>query len=932
MLITWVISLLFFSAGIVMLASGLLTFLNYPKAPANRAFFALTATIMIWSSGMALSIIASTAETCEIFRRLSAVGWSTAYAVLLHFVLIITGRSKTCKKWQLLCLYLPSAFTLFVFAVPNNINPNPYNLKQTAYGWINTASNNIWDLIFYAYYIGYTLTGLLLLIRWGKESSDSTVKEKSRYVSLSVIAALVCGTITDVVLGSMLIDLPQIAPIVILIPVMSIHHILQRDSFGITEGIDKKTSYIGIFAFVFVHIFLTAFQTFISIDDFYAGSVLITAQTARGVLIQVQMLISMHLVLKENKPGYIVSVIVNSISLVSSVEFIIRKNSPLPIPGIFSYLGVIIIITLFKAYKDKNSEYIKRINTQTVREQFYSSIFKQAPVGIAIMDDKNHTRNEELEDININPMYARILGRTKEELQTTSWEAITFPEDLDTDLAYFDKFKKGEIEQYSMEKRFIKPDGSNVWVNMHVSPFITSEGKTNEHVCIITDITKRKEIEATLKYNNEHDLLTGLYNRSVLENRLDQDAKMCPADKRALVGINLAAMHILSLRYGFNNSQDTLRKIADSLKVLCTDKCTLYSTHENQFVFYIKGYKEKNELAAFCEAVSITLNSHLYIHGIFSGIGVIEICESHLNSTEELLKMLLVTSEKATRRNSRDSLILFYGPEIKAQANREYDISRELTEISEGINTDRLFILYQPIYDLTSDRICGFEALARLKSEKYGLVLPLEFISIADKSNMIIPLGDKIISKTFNFLRILEENGHKQLTLSVNVSTIQMLDKGFANRLLNMAHKMRINPENIGIELTESIFAADWAEINTVITKLKSFGIKISIDDFGTGYSSFARERDLNIDSIKIDKSFIDRLLVLKPEEAITGDIISMAHKMGHDVVAEGVEYEKQLSYLKDHGCDMVQGYLISKPLSEEEALKLMEKTNMQAQ
>ncbi|MDD2504495.1 MAG: EAL domain-containing protein, partial [Clostridia bacterium] len=167
----------------------------------------------------------------------------------------------------------------------------------------------------------------------------------------------------------------------------------------------------------------------------------------------------------------------------------------------------------------------------------------------------------------------------------------------------------------------------------------------------------------------------------------------------------------------------------------------------------------------------------------------------------------------------------------------------------------------------------------------------------------------------------LKESGHHTIAVSINISTIQMLEDGFANRLLNMIHEMRINPENVGIELTESVFATERAEINMVIDSLKAAGIKVLIDDFGTGYSSFAREKELNIDCLKIDKSFIDKLMVLKPEEAITGDIISMAHKQGHCVVAEGVEYEKQLGYLREHGCDRIQGFLISNPLDEDSAL-----------
>jgi EAL domain-containing protein (putative c-di-GMP-specific phosphodiesterase class I) len=141
-----------------------------------------------------------------------------------------------------------------------------------------------------------------------------------------------------------------------------------------------------------------------------------------------------------------------------------------------------------------------------------------------------------------------------------------------------------------------------------------------------------------------------------------------------------------------------------------------------------------------------------------------------------------------------------------------------------------------------------------------------------------------------------------------------------------MIDEKQVNPENIGLEITETVFASNYQEINSILGELKDLGIKIAIDDFGTGYSSLARERELNITCIKIDKYFINKLMLLKDEEAITGDIIAMAHKLGHSVIAEGVEHERQRQYLLKYGCDRIQGYLISKPLSESAALDLLRK------
>ncbi len=636
------------------------------------------------------------------------------------------------------------------------------------------------------------------------------------------------------------------------------------------------------------------------------------------------MFISIYLVLKENRPGYIVSVLMNSIILVMSLVFLIRSGSTEALPGVVSYTGVIVLITLIKAYKDKIAAYIKRINDQIIKERFFSSIFKQAPVGIAILNDKNHTRSTGFEDININPTYENILGRSKDELQNISWPEITHPDDLAKDLALFNQFKQGEIDYYSLEKRYIKPDKSVVWVDMLVAPFSTSDGKSDDHLCIISDITKRKDIESTLKYNSEHVMLTGLYNRDVLEKKLKEDAKMSIAEKRALLSINLSSMDILSLRYGFHYSQKLLREIADALKTLHDGRYELFQTYENRFVYYVKGYQDRNELTGFCRTIAQTLDSYLYIHGINSSIGALEIDETFMGDAELLLTKLLLTSEMARQIDHQDAAILFYGPEVDRQVARENAISHELTEIASGLKTERIYMQHQPVFDLATNSICGFESLARFNSAKYGLVPPAEFISLAEKTNLIIPLGNLLIENALQFLVKLKEHGHDSLTLSINISMIQLLKEGFADKLLGRIKVMQLNPEYIGIELTETAFAVEQTQIQTVLDQLKASGINILIDDFGTGYSSFSRQRELNVDVLKIDKSFIDNLLLLDQDVAITGDIISMAHKLGRGVIAEGVEDERQLRYLREHHCDKIQGFLISKPLDEGAALEFL--------
>ncbi len=270
----------------------------------------------------------------------------------------------------------------------------------------------------------------------------------------------------------------------------------------------------------------------------------------------------------------------------------------------------------------------------------------------------------------------------------------------------------------------------------------------------------------------------------------------------------------------------------------------------------------------------------------------------------------------------------FYDKELEERIFRREIIQQELSQIAMGTGKDRLFLQYQPILDLHENRICGFEALARYRSDELGLVSPLEFIPIIEKTKHIIPIGSIIAEKACAFVNKLRSRGQETLSVAINVSVIQLLSRGFVEQFLGTIAEMQVDPEHIIIELTESAFSSNFAEINRILGQLRDQGIKSCIDDFGTGYSSLSRERELSVNCLKIDKSFIDKVMLIRSEETITSDIISMGHKLGHSVVAEGVEHEEQLAYLRSHGCDKVQGYLISKPLDEQAALEFSDYYN----
>ncbi len=687
----------------------------------------------------------------------------------------------------------------------------------------------------------------------------------------------------------------------------------------------------------------------------------------------------------------------------------------------------------------------------------FDVIFYQAPIGIAICYSDEPATPETNRNCRINPMFEQITGRTKEELIKLGWAAITHPDDLEEELKSYKKLQSGEISDYHMDKRLIRPDGSIVWVHLIKSKLALSNDQQYNNICLIKDITERKAMEKALvesersksvllshlpglayrckcdrewtmyyisdgcltltgytpesllynrdisyndliapeyresvrkeweralsqrlpfkyeyeiitakgerkwvlemgegifsnsgevetlegiiidisdrkamedilKYNQEHDRLTGLYNLYYLFNLLISDAKKKKAEKRALVGINLSAVHNLRVIYGFYYTQELIKNIAKALNKHCTENRLLCNTYENQFAFYMKNYKDRNELFEFCKAVANTLEPYLTVERVGAGIGILEIDQDDEIDVEQLFKKLLIASEKAVDQDDKDIGVCFYDAEIEMQINREQEIMLQLAQIASEEENGGLFLQYQPVLDLKSNLICGFEALARLNSDKFGLVPPLEFIPIAEKTKLIVPIGNIIIKQALHFLKKLEMLGYDQIRVTVNLSVIQLLKDEFCEDLFEMIEDIGVNPANIGLEITESIYLSDHEKVNTTLGKLKEAGLRILIDDFGTGYSSLSRERDLNIDFVKIDKSFIDKLMHVEPEKALTSDIISMAHKLGHYVIAEGVEYEEQRKYLHSWGCDRIQGYLISKPLDEDAAIELLKK------
>ncbi|MDD4688646.1 MAG: EAL domain-containing protein [Eubacteriales bacterium] len=484
-------------------------------------------------------------------------------------------------------------------------------------------------------------------------------------------------------------------------------------------------------------------------------------------------------------------------------------------------------------------------------------------------------------------------------------------------------------QPFKYEYEITTASGERKWVLEMGQGVYNDEGEVEALEGIILDISDRKEMENRLRYITEHDNWTGLYNRDYLEVVLNNDLKKRDGLNRAVISINLSKVQLLTANYGFHYTQNLIKTATGILIQYCSDNRLLFQTYENRFVFYLIDYKGKNELVEFSHIIAEALETLFVTERIGGGIGILKIDQDDDEiDVDLLLRRLLIASERAISVSERDFETCFYDAEMEASVNRERDIKKALYEISQSEQGEELYLQYQPIIDLHTDSICEFEALARIRTEELGQVSPLEFIPMAEKTKLIIPIGEKVIINAFHFLNKLKDSGYDQIGVSINVSVIQLLKPDFPCMLIELMREMQVNIRNVSIEITESVFASNYDYINDIILQLRKSGLLVYLDDFGTGYSSLAREKELKVDCLKIDKYFIDRLLDTDPNKAITSDIISMAHKHGHCTIAEGVVYEGQLQYLRENSCDRVQGYLISKPLDERDALAFIERYN----
>jgi diguanylate cyclase (GGDEF)-like protein/PAS domain S-box-containing protein len=542
-------------------------------------------------------------------------------------------------------------------------------------------------------------------------------------------------------------------------------------------------------------------------------------------------------------------------------------------------------------------------------EERFHSAFDHAPIGMNLLD-------LDARFIQVNRAFCAITGYREEELIGRTCQSITYPEDLEKEAQGMRRMAAGEIEHYQIEKRFVHSAGHPVWATASRSLVRSRDGEPLHLVSQVEDITQRKQSDLMLTHMALHDSLTGLPNRTLALDRL---ALALARTERhpssvAVLFLDLDRFKVINDSLGHNLGDQLLVAVAARLREAVRPSDTVARIGGDEFVVVCEDIVGVEDATRIAERIADALSRPFELNDdevlLATSVGI-ALSSGPGDTPETLLRDAdaAMYRAKETGRNRYE----VFDSSMRVEAVERLDLEQALRR-ALGRSEFRLF--YQPVLDMETGTIVGVEALLRWEHPERGLLRPAEFISLAEETGLILPIGKWALQEACRQARRWREADPDRppLTVAVNLSARQLAQPNVADMVAEALESTGTDPSQVWLEITESILTGDTEATVGALRALKALGVRLSVDDFGTGYSSLLYLKRFPVDTLKVDRSFVAGLGTYPEDTAIVAGVVGLAQTLGLTAIAEGVETEEQRAALRALGCDLAQGYLFGHP------------------
>ncbi|GAB3433251.1 cyclic Di-GMP phosphodiesterase RmdA [Actinophytocola sediminis] len=550
-------------------------------------------------------------------------------------------------------------------------------------------------------------------------------------------------------------------------------------------------------------------------------------------------------------------------------------------------------------------------------EARFRAMFSDAAIGIGITDTAGRL-------LEINSAMAQMLDLSPEQMQGRTLEEFLHPDDPPELQNYFDETITGQRDHYRIERRFLRSDGSALWTNLTVSLVRDEHGAPQLLVGMVEDNTERHVLSEKLRHQANHDPLTGLGNRALFTDRLH--AAFATGDARiGLCYLDLDGFKAINDTLGHVVGDQLLVEIADRLhRLVSAPGRVLARMGGDEFVVLVEHTDGMAELTDLAELLLAEVSQPVLVGGhrltVSASVGIVERAVATANPADTMRDADVTLHWAKVDGKNRWAC---YDPERNAREIARITLSAAMPA---ALERDEFYVEYQPIVRLSDGALLGVEALVRWAHPEFGRLGPDRFIGLAEETGLIVPLGRWVLAtacaQAAAWAADAAATGGPEPTVSVNLAARQLLEPGLVDDVDQILRSVGLPPTSLQLELTESAIMGTTGEPLGALHKLVDLGIRIAIDDFGTGYSNLAYLRHLPVHALKIAGSFVEGLRADEPDSVdaqIVRALVSLAHTLKLDVVAEGVETRDQADRLTALGCDSAQGWLYAKPGPPEE-------------